>query len=227
MSVVTRLCGKMEPTDPSLDFCVETLSKLLKHEDNLVADGALRCFASLSDRFTRKGVDPEPLAKYGLIDELIEKLGDSVMLNNANKWSTASGASPSSNAALLTTSPKATVDLNASDALSTKSSSVVSISTLMGLLSALCRSSHVITKEILESSILDAIEKAMYGDERCVLDTMRFLDLLLTLIFEGREALSKSSFQSQVKVDIIGGALTACPKTNTPTAANRYGLIES
>ena len=87
MSVVTRLCGKMEPNDPSLDFCVETLSELLKHEDNFVADGALRCFASLSDRFTRKGVDPAPLAKYGLVDELIRKLGDSVMLNNTNKWS--------------------------------------------------------------------------------------------------------------------------------------------
>lgn len=86
MSVVTRLCAKMEPTDGSLDFCAETLSKLLKHEDSFVADGALRCFASLSDRFTRKGVDPAPLANYGLINELIRKLGDSVMANNTNKW---------------------------------------------------------------------------------------------------------------------------------------------
>lgn len=91
MSVVTRLCGKMEPNDPSLDFCVETLSQLLKHEDNFVADGALRCFASLSDRFTRKNVDPAPLAKYGLVEELNRKLGDSVMANSSNKWSQQTG----------------------------------------------------------------------------------------------------------------------------------------
>lgn len=45
----------------------------------------------------------------------------------------------------------------------------------------------------MASNILDSIEKALYGDERCVLDTMRFLDLLLTLIFEGRDALPKST----------------------------------
>jgi hypothetical protein len=51
MSVVSRLCGKMEPNDQSLNGCVEALSILLKHEDNHVADGALRCFASLADRY--------------------------------------------------------------------------------------------------------------------------------------------------------------------------------
>ena len=36
MSVVTRLCGKMEPQDASLESCVESLSTLLKHEDQFV-----------------------------------------------------------------------------------------------------------------------------------------------------------------------------------------------
>ncbi len=36
----------------------------------------------------------------------------------------------------------------------------------------------------------------MYGDERCVLDTTRFLDLLLTLIFEGRDALPKPVYSA-------------------------------
>ena len=206
MSVVTRLCGKMEPNDPSLDFCVDTLSKLLKHEDNFVADGALRCFASLSDRFTRKGVDPEPLARYGLIEELIRKLGDSVMANNTNKWSSDKNPVMTN---LATPKPPAPTD--AADALN-KSSAVVSISTLTGLLSALCRSSHVITKEILESNILDSIEKAMYGDERCVLDTMRFLDLLLTLIFEGRDALPKTSYTAKT----TGGLMAAKNEASEP-----------
>ena len=33
----------------------------------------------------------------------------------------------------------------------------------------------------------------MQGDERCVLDTMRLIDLLLVLLFEGRGALPKSN----------------------------------
>lgn len=37
MSVVSRLCGKMEPQDASLEACVESLSTLLKHEDSYVS----------------------------------------------------------------------------------------------------------------------------------------------------------------------------------------------
>ena len=39
-----------------------------------VADGALRCFASLADRFIRRGVDPAPLALNGLTEELLQRL---------------------------------------------------------------------------------------------------------------------------------------------------------
>lgn len=42
MAVVSRLCSKMEPQDPSLQDVVESLSTLLRHEDLHVADGALR-----------------------------------------------------------------------------------------------------------------------------------------------------------------------------------------
>lgn len=37
----------------------------------------------------------------------------------------------------------------------------------------------------------------MQGDERCVLDTMRLVDLLLILLFEGRDALPKSVLSSK------------------------------
>jgi E3 ubiquitin-protein ligase HECTD1 len=36
MSVVSRLCSKMEPHDSTLTSCVESLSILLRHEDNHV-----------------------------------------------------------------------------------------------------------------------------------------------------------------------------------------------
>ncbi len=48
---------------------------LLSHEDDShVADGALKCFASLADRFIRKNVDPMPLAAHGLTKELLNRL---------------------------------------------------------------------------------------------------------------------------------------------------------
>lgn len=74
MSVVSRLCGKMEPKDSSLRSCVISLSALLSHDDSFVSDGSLRCFASLADRFTRKGEDPAPLATHGLIEVLLQRL---------------------------------------------------------------------------------------------------------------------------------------------------------
>lgn len=65
MAVVSRLCTKVEPQSAGIQTCVENLSTLLRHEDVMVADGALKCFASVADRFTRKGVDPAPLAEFG------------------------------------------------------------------------------------------------------------------------------------------------------------------
>lgn len=222
MSVVTRLCAKMEPpstpeTIESVDFCVETLSKLLRHEDSFVADGALRCFASLSDRFTRKGVDPAPLAKYGLVDELIKKLGDSIAVNFTLNSSSSSSSTTSNNinskstGVMLNNSEDLNKSLSASTASST--SSVVSISTLTSLLSTLCRSSESIFRQIVSNpNLLDSIEKAaLSGDERCVLDTLRFLDLLLTLIYEGRQALTSKGLSGS-KLPTPAAAATASNK---------------
>ncbi|KAK7477746.1 hypothetical protein BaRGS_00031034 [Batillaria attramentaria] len=170
MTVVSRLCGKMEPQDPSLENCVESLSTLLQHDDQYVADGALRCFASLADRFTRRSVDPAPLAKHGLIQELLcrlHKVGD-----------------PGPNASISGTpgKPGLTPECKASP----------SISTVISLLSTLCRGSPAVTHDLLRSQLPDAIESGLKGDERCCLDTMRLVDLLLVLLFEGRKALPKS-----------------------------------
>ena len=37
MSVVSRLCSRMEPQDTQLESCVHSLSNLLKHEDAFVS----------------------------------------------------------------------------------------------------------------------------------------------------------------------------------------------
>ena len=61
------------------------------------------------------------------------------------------------------------------------------ISVVTGLLAALCRASAKVTEDLLCSDLLVALESVLSaGDERCVLDTMRFIDLLITLLFEGK-----------------------------------------
>ncbi|KAK6481310.1 E3 ubiquitin-protein ligase HECTD1-like isoform X1 [Huso huso] len=183
MAVVSRLCGKMEPQDSSLETCVESLSSLLKHEDHQVSDGALRCFASLADRFTRRGVDPAPLAKHGLTEELLSRM--------AAAGGAVSG--PSSTCKPGRSAPGATTTA-ADSKLSNQ------VSTIVSLLSTLCRGSPLVTHDLLRSELPDSIESALQGDERCVLDTMRLVDLLLVLLFEGRKALPKSNVGSTGRI---------------------------
>lgn len=74
MNVVTRLISRMEPKDASLESCVESLSQLLQHEDPHISDPAMKCFVTLADRFIRRGRDPGPIAEKGLSEALIERL---------------------------------------------------------------------------------------------------------------------------------------------------------
>ncbi|XP_060532522.1 E3 ubiquitin-protein ligase Ufd4 isoform X2 [Cylas formicarius] len=178
MAVVSRLCTKMEPADTQLQGCVQALSSLLRHEDLHVADGALRCFASVADRFTRRGVDPAPLAQHGLVNELLTRLSTAA----GSVSSGGSQSTPGKSSTSTTGTPTAASDAKATSA---------SVSTIISLLSTLCRGSPTITHDLLRSELLDAIEKSLKGDERCVLDSMRLVDLLLVLLFEGRRALGK------------------------------------
>ncbi|KAK7886642.1 hypothetical protein WMY93_026263 [Mugilogobius chulae] len=174
----------MEPQDSSLETCVESLSSLLKHEDHQVSDGALRCFASLADRFTRRGVDPAPLAKHGLSEELLSRMA------------AAGGGAPSGPSSAC--KPGRTSTGATPSAPDSKLSNQVS--TIVSLLSTLCRGSPLVTHDLLRSALPDSMEAALGGDERCVLDTMRLVDLLLVLLFEGRKALPKSTAGSTGRI---------------------------
>ncbi|XP_071056058.1 E3 ubiquitin-protein ligase Ufd4 isoform X3 [Onthophagus taurus] len=183
MAVVSRLCTKMEPGDVNLPTCVQALSTLLRHEDQHVADGALRCFASVADRFTRRGVDPAPLAQHGLVTELLTRLSNAAgpAVATGTQGTPGKATSTTSTAANLPSDPKATAS---------------SVSTIISLLSTLCRGSPSVTHDLLRSELPDSIEKSLKGDERCALDSMRLVDLLLVLLFEGRRALGKSGSSS-------------------------------
>ena len=109
-----------------------------------VADGALRCFASLADRFTRRGVDPAPLAQNGLIEVLLQRLQHA--------------GEPGPNTSLSSTPGKVTMTPDAK--------SNASISTVISLLSTLCRGSPAITHDLLRSELPDAVEMGLKGDER-------------------------------------------------------------
>ncbi|XP_076239787.1 ubiquitin fusion-degradation 4-like isoform X6 [Calliopsis andreniformis] len=180
MAVVTRLCGKVEPHDASLPDCVEALSTLLRHEDAHVADGALRCFASLADRFSRRNTDPAPLACNGLVSELLHRLSNA--------------AGPGTSVAATSGNPKTPPPSSTASTIpAPEAKSCASVSTIISLLSTLCRGSPSITHDLLRSELPDAIEKALKGDERCALDSMRLVDLLLVLLFEGRSALGRNT----------------------------------
>ncbi|BFZ12481.1 hypothetical protein BsWGS_15521 [Bradybaena similaris] len=198
MTVVSRLCGKMEPQDAALETCIESLSILLDHDDPFVADGALRCFASLADRYTRRSLDPAPLAHHGLIQDLLSRLqrvGEGV--HNASTTSTPGKSSVSGD-----------------------SKTSASVSTVISLLSTLCRGSPGITHDLLRSSLPEAIESGLQGDERCCLDTMRFVDLLLVLLFEGRQALPKSG------VNTISSRLPGLRRTDSSSDRSHRQLID-
>ena len=108
-----------------------------------VAEGALRCFASLADRFTRRGVDPVPLAQHGLVADLLQRLSAAGTPVNVSLSSTPANLSAS-----------------------TDSKTTASVSTVISLLSTLCRGSPGVTHDLLRSDLLDAIENALSGDER-------------------------------------------------------------
>ena len=71
MSVISRLCSRVEPADTSMPVVVESLSFLLKHDDQLVRESSLKCLATVAERYTRRGTDPALLVEGGLIDDLL------------------------------------------------------------------------------------------------------------------------------------------------------------
>uniref|UniRef100_A0A0K2TN15 E3 ubiquitin-protein ligase n=1 Tax=Lepeophtheirus salmonis TaxID=72036 RepID=A0A0K2TN15_LEPSM len=212
MTVVSRLCTKVETHDPSLPTCVECLSELLLHEDSHVADVALKCFASLADRFIRRNVDPAPLAEHGLTYELLKRLS-------------VAGSSASSSVSSGNTLNKSNTTAGNNSTSESHSKSSASISTTISLLSTLCRGSSSITHSLLRTKLPEALESALRGNERCVLDTMRLIDLLIVLLFDGRDSLPKSSALSSA-TGSLSGRLSSLRRMDSSSEKTHKQLIE-
>ena len=117
MNVVTRLIPRMEPKDPSMDSCVESLSLLLANEDPQISEPAMKCFVALADRFIRRGKDPAPIVGKGLVEELMKRLSQIGKPLPSAQMGGATSEKPSSH----------------------------SVNTIVNLLSTLCRGSPTIT----------------------------------------------------------------------------------
>ena len=141
-----------------------------------MADGGLKCFASLADQFIRKGVDPAPLAENGLTSELLARLSQVSASGGGRGHNTKVTGTPGGGGV--------TSDSGGAKSGQSVSTTISLLSTTISLLSTLCRGSETITANLLRSELPRAIEQAMLGDKRCVLDTMRLTDLLI-LLFEG------------------------------------------
>ncbi|CAD5227639.1 unnamed protein product [Bursaphelenchus xylophilus] len=163
MAVVQRLCSRVEPTDNNLKECAGELGRLLTHDDPKVAESALRCFAALTDRFIRKSIDPTELAEPS---NLIEHLLTSLLPSGGGH----------------------------SDGMVTNKS-ISFISIVLSLLSNLCRGSHKVTMQVVSSEKLVPALKNICSskDERCVLDALRLVDLLVLLMCDGRSSLPKNN----------------------------------
>lgn len=117
MNVVTRLIPRMEPKDATMESCVSSLSVLLTNEDPQISEPAMKCFVALADRFIRRGKDPAPIAKKGLIEELLKRLAQ---VGNPLPVTQGGGVTP-------------------------EKPSSHSVNTIVNLLSTLCRGSPTIT----------------------------------------------------------------------------------
>ena len=124
MSMVTRLVPRVEPKDSALEDCVQSLSLLLHNPQPYISDPTLKCFTMLADRFIRRGQDPAPIAEKGLLPELIGRLK-----------SLGGGSGPSSSASSSSGPVGTTPDRPSGH----------TVTTIVSLLSTLCRGSPTIT----------------------------------------------------------------------------------
>lgn len=76
----------------------------------------------------------------------------------------------------------------------TSESSTSTVLSILNLLQLLIRSSTEISKVLSKSpDLIPAVQSGLDGDSRCSSETIKLIDILLTILFEGRNALPKQN----------------------------------
>ncbi len=144
-----------------------------------MSESALRCFATLTDRFLRKSLDPAILAEHGnLVVQLLTALS--------------SQQEPPHPASFLSIVISLLSNLCRGSAQITET--IVRFDKFIQFVLNIIFSSEL---------LVPALKYALLNkDERCVSDSLRLADLLLVLLCEGRRALPKNgpSVSSNVAV---------------------------
>lgn len=167
MSVVTRLCSRMEPGSDQLPDAARALASLLDDDDSKVVECALKCFATLADRYARKNLDAATLNKNA---NLIERLL-TLLCNVDTRNATGGAAAPTISAeqdkdasSQLTHNESIASKLNES-AIAARNAALTSatISTMLGILIALCKCTPSAGEQIINSSqlTLAALQKVV------------------------------------------------------------------
>lgn len=194
MGVVRSCCSRMEPTDEKLPACVDQLSLLLMHRDPATKQKALQCFATLADKFSRKQMDPSPLATGSLVSGLVELLQESTR--------------------------DTTLDTSGATAVGRDLSTT---RTVITLLNSLCHGSESITRGVLEANIVESLEVAVHTDEKVALDALRLIDLLFVVVFEGRDALPKVGLGFDRKHTAAKPPIMMSPRASSSISPNLHG----
>lgn len=139
MTVITRLCSKVDPQDSNLLKCSSDLGVLLSHDDSKISECALRCFSALTDRFIRKSLDPAELAtSSNLVENLLSTLVPTSLIDDL--------PSVDDNFELDEFEQKLSATTTVLSSNKTRSPAFISV--VFSLISNLCRGSEIVTDQV-------------------------------------------------------------------------------
>ncbi|VEL13191.1 unnamed protein product [Protopolystoma xenopodis] len=204
MDIAQRLCSKADPTDSAnLPVWLEHLTALLNENEansfvgragvapsmtpvpvtgahtTSVSDQALRAFANLVERFTKRHLDPSPVATPHLIECLLQRLRAAGGVIESPFDSAAGSSSPEFIHANVIIEPNPTA-----------------VHAITDILLTLCCSSPSITRRLLSSDnqLANTLAAVMLrGEDSVVASISQLIDILLILLYSSKSTVSATN----------------------------------
>ncbi|VDK31379.1 unnamed protein product [Dibothriocephalus latus] len=200
MNLVKTLCSHCEPTDPSLDSWIESLSALLNHNDQRVIDNSLQALASIVNRFARAGRDPTPVATAELIDQLSHHLSVAGGAACTNVKKSVPGFEQLDGDTSFT-SFRALGNLgDQGKTPDSGPSNPALVDALTSLLLTLCCNSAAATQRLLspENHLASTLANILlYGEDSIASSVFRLIEVLIYILGEGRVAETYEGLRSR------------------------------